>query len=195
MKLSDYKIILASNSPRRKELLSGLDLDYTVKVLPDVDESYPNNINKEDISEYISKKKAEAYLPYLKNDTLLITADTLVIMGNDVFGKPKDKEDAKRMLRALSGNTHKVITGVSITTLERQKTFKVISEVRFSDLEDSEIEYYVSKYNPLDKAGAYGIQEWIGYVAVENISGSYFNIMGLPVQKLYQELKKFIGEK
>lgn len=187
----DYDIILASNSPRRKELLSGLDLEYEVKVLPDVDESYPDSLEKEKVAEYISVRKAEAYSPYLGDKTLLITADTIVLLDSEIYGKPTDEEDAKRMLRALSGKTHQVITGVSLTAKDKKKSFSVVSEVRFSELDDSEIDYYVSKYKPLDKAGAYGIQEWIGYVAVEYMSGSYFNIMGLPIQRLYRELKKF----
>lgn len=191
MDLSKYKIILASNSPRRKELLSGLGLEYTVKVLPDIDESHPESIRGEEIAGYIAQKKANAYKQYLEDDTLLITADTIVLMNDVVYGKPVDVDDAKRMLRNLSGNTHLVVTGVCLTTKGKQHTFSVTSEVRFARLEESEIEYYVDNYKPLDKAGAYGIQEWIGYVAVEYISGSYFNIMGLPVQRLYQELKKF----
>lgn len=191
MNLDHYNIILASNSPRRKELLSGLDLHYKVKTLPDVDESYPENLKGKEIPIYIAKEKAEAYQSYIKDDTLLITADTIVLLDGQVYGKPVDLEDAKRMLHKLSGKTHQVITGVCITTKQKQHTFGVTSEVRFAKLEDSEIDYYVDKYKPTDKAGAYGIQEWIGYVAVEYISGSYFNIMGLPVQRLYQELKKF----
>lgn len=187
----NYKIILASNSPRRKELLSGLDLDYNIVVLPDIDESYPQDINKEEVALYIAKKKAKAYKSLLTENTLVITADTVVVLEEKVLGKPIDESEAKDMLRQLSGKTHQVITGVCLTTNDKQKTFSVISDVRFSNLEDSEIEYYVSKYRPLDKAGAYGIQEWIGYVAVEYIGGSYFNVMGLPIQRLYQELKKF----
>jgi septum formation protein len=189
--LSRYEIILASNSPRRKELLSGLDIEYTVKALPDIDESFPDSLAGEEIALYISKAKADAYKGYLKDDTMLITADTIVLMDNKVYGKPENKDEAKQMLRELSGNTHIVATGVCITTKAKQHAFTVSSEVRFASLEESEINYYVEKYTPLDKAGAYGIQEWIGYVAVEYISGSYFNIMGLPVQRLYQELKKF----
>lgn len=189
--LSNYKIILASNSPRRKELLSGLDIDYDIKTLPDIDESYPDHLQGEDIAIYIAKEKADAYKSFLDNDTLLITADTIVLLEGMVYGKPIDEEDAKRMLRDLSGKTHSVMTGVCITTKEKQRAFGVSSEVRFATLEEDEIEYYVTKYKPLDKAGAYGVQEWIGYIAVEYISGSYFNIMGLPIQRLYQELKKF----
>lgn len=191
MRLSEYKIILASNSPRRKELLSGLDLEYEVRTLPDIDETYPDNLKGEEIALYIANKKAEAYKNLLKDNTLLITADTIVLLINKVYGKPNNEEDAKRMLRELSGNTHQVVTGVCILTKTKQKSFAVTSEVRFTDLSESEIEYYVSKYKPLDKAGAYGIQEWIGYIGIEHISGSYFNVMGLPVQRLYRELQNF----
>ena len=189
--LSQYHIILASNSPRRKELLSGLDIKYEIKTLPDVDESYPGNLQGEDIAIYIAREKANAYAAYMQDDTLLIAADTIVLLEGRVYGKPVDAEDAMQMLRDLSGKTHEVITGVCISTKAKQKTFSVSSQVRFAQLEEDEINYYVSKYKPLDKAGAYGIQEWIGYVAVEYISGSYFNIMGLPIQRLYHELKNF----
>lgn len=191
LNLSRYNIILASNSPRRKELLSGLNIPYKIKTLPDIDESYPDNLIGEDIAIYIAKEKANAYLDQLDGNTLLITADTIVLLDGKVYGKPSDDTDAKQMLRDLSGKTHQVITGVCITTKDKQVSFGVSSEVRFSKLDDDEIEYYVSNYKPFDKAGAYGVQEWIGYVAVEYISGSYFNIMGLPIQRLYRELKKF----
>ena len=189
MKLSKYDIVLASNSPRRKELLSGLDLDYRIELLPDIDESYPQDIQGAEIARYVAQKKAEAY--ELNADTLLITADTIVLLGDKVLGKPKDQQEAKEMLTALSGRTHTVATGVCIFTKEKKRAFVVTSEVRFAKIDKAEIDYYVDKYRPLDKAGAYGVQEWIGYVAVEHISGSYFNIMGLPVQRLYQELKNF----
>lgn len=189
--LTKYNVILASNSPRRKELLSGLGIEYEVKTLPDIDESYPEDLQGEDIAIHIAKEKANAYCEFLESNTLLITADTIVILEGKVYGKPEDEKDAKHMLRELSGKTHEVITGVCITTKEKQHTFGVASQVRFAQLEDSEIDYYVTKYKPFDKAGAYGVQEWIGYVAVEYISGSYFNIMGLPIQRLYQELKRF----
>ncbi|MDR2956219.1 MAG: Maf-like protein [Prevotella sp.] len=187
--LSRYNVVLASNSPRRKELLSGLGIDYVIKTLPDIDESYPSNIKGEDIATYISKTKADAYKAYMESDTLLITADTIVLLDGKVYGKPRNVEEAKQMLTDLSGNTHQVITGVCITTKKKQKVFAVSSEVRFAKLEEEEIDFYVTKFRPFDKAGAYGIQEWIGYIAVEYISGSYFNIMGLPIQRLYQELK------
>lgn len=189
MNFTQYNILLASHSPRRKELLSGLDIDY--KIIPplDIDETYPENIKGADIAKYLAEKKAKAYT--LKENDLLITADTIVLLNDQVLGKPIDIEEAKKMLRLLSGKMHTVATGVSITTTEKQSSFVITSEVRFAQLDESEISYYVDKYKPLDKAGAYGIQEWIGHIAVEYISGSYFNIMGLPVQRLYQALKKF----
>ncbi len=187
-----YDIILASNSPRRKELLSGLDIKYRVEVLDDIDESYPEDMDKTMVAEFLAKKKAEAYSGLLTSENaMVITADTVVLQDNKIYGKPVDLADAKKILTDLSGKTHQVISGVSLTTKKRQKSFSVFSEVRFARLEESEIDYYLTRYNPVDKAGSYGIQEWIGYVAVEYISGSYFNIMGLPVQRLYQELKHF----
>ena len=189
--LKKYRLILASNSPRRKELLAGLGLDYEVRTLPDVDESYPESLQGGDIPLYISRVKADAYKPMLQPDELMITADTIVWMDGMVLGKPRNKLGAIEMLRQLSGGVHYVYTGVSITTQTRQESFYVATEVRFANLTDEEIEYYVDTYQPMDKAGAYGVQEWIGYIGVENIQGSYFNVMGLPVQRLYTELKKF----
>ena len=186
--LNKYRVILASNSPRRKELLSGLGVDYEVRTLPDVDESYPAGLQGGDIPLYIAREKAEAYRPMLQPDELMITADTIVWLDGKVLGKPGDKDEALQMLRGLSGRTHEVFTGVCITTKEWQRSFTVCTEVRFSPLSEDEITYYVDKYLPMDKAGAYGVQEWIGYVGVEYISGSYYNIMGLPVQRLYREL-------
>lgn len=189
--LKKYRLILASNSPRRKELLAGLGLDYEVRTLPDVDESYPESLQGGDIPLYISRMKADAYKPMLQPDELMITADTIVWMDGMVLGKPRNKFGAIEMLKQLSGGVHYVYTGVSITTQTRQESFYVATEVRFANLTDEEIEYYVDTYQPMDKAGAYGVQEWIGYIGVENIQGSYFNVMGLPVQRLYTELKKF----
>ena len=189
--LKKYRLILASNSPRRKELLAGLGLDYEVRTLPDVDESYPESLQGGDIPLYISRMKADDYKPMLQPDELMITADTIVWMDGMVLGKPRKKLGAIEMLRQLSGGVHYVYTGVSITTQTRQESFYVATEVRFANLTDEEIEYYVDTYQPMDKAGAYGVQEWIGYIGVENIQGSYFNVMGLPVQRLYTELKKF----
>ena len=226
------RIILASNSPRRRELLSGLGLEYEVRTLQGIDESYPQGLAMEEIPQYISRKKAAAYS--LKPDELLITADTIVWLDGEVLGKPADEEDARRMLRKLSARTHTVVTGVTLTYWNEearvkdeafpagqetgtrdigataspsslaphpsscpqpfpsicQVTFPSVSQVTFAQLTDSEIDRYVAQYRPLDKAGAYGIQEWIGYIGIASIEGSYFNVMGLPVQRLYTELKK-----
>ena len=222
----NYKIILASNSPRRKELLAGLDIPFEVKVIKGIDESYPETLDAYEVAEYISSKKAEAYRGLLDEEpsgkaseeqagnpsekasekqgeeavqTLILTADTVVIAPtadeqNDqegkgvILGKPKDEEDAVRMLRMLSGKTHHVVTGVCLTTRSQQRHFSVITEVTFKHLSDAEISYYISHYKPFDKAGAYGIQEWIGYVGCTGLKGSYFNVMGLPVQRIYEEI-------
>lgn len=190
--LATYRIILGSNSPRRRELLAGLDLSFDVHVIPGLQENYPDSLQPQEIPVFLSKQKAEAYLPTLEDQVLLITADTIVWNETEVIGKPKDREDAIRMLRSLSGHEHQVVTGVCLTTTKKQETFSVVSSVRFASLTDEEIIYYVDKYKPFDKAGAYGIQEWIGYVGVESIFGSFYNVMGLPVQRLYQELKRFV---
>ncbi len=186
-----YKVILASNSPRRKELLAGLDIDFEVRVVKNIDESYPEDIPTRDIAEYISKKKAAAYQTMIAADELVITADTIVVLDHEVMGKPKDKEDATRMLHKLSGKTHQVITGVTLTTTRRQMSFSVETDVTFKRFSDEEVDYYVDHYKPYDKAGAYGIQEWIGYIGVTALHGSYFNVMGLPVQRIYEALKLF----
>lgn len=188
--LSKYKVILASNSPRRKELLSGLGVAYEVKTMPDVDESYPEGLGGGEIARHIARGKAEAYRPLIQADELVITADTIVWLDGTVMGKPKDEEEAMNMLRRLSGKTHQVITGVCLTTVSMQKTFATVTDVTFARLTEDEISYYVTRYRPMDKAGSYGVQEWIGFVGVENLSGSYFNVMGLPIQRLYTELKK-----
>lgn len=186
-----YKVILASNSPRRKELLGGLGIDFEVRTLQGIDESYPESLVGEEIPIYISGKKAEAYLSTIAEDELVITADTIVYDAGQVLGKPANREDAVNMLRQLSGHAHEVITGVSIVTKQKTVQFASVSKVHFTTLTDEEITYYVDHFKPFDKAGAYGIQEWIGYVAVTRIEGSYFNVMGLPIQRLYTELKKF----
>lgn len=188
--LKKYRIILASNSPRRKELLAGLGVAYEVRTLPDVDESYPPELKGADIPQYISVEKANAYRAMLQPDELMITADTIVWIEGRVLGKPAGREEAMQMLRDMSGRTHEVFTGVCLTTTEWQRSFSAQTEVRFAELSEEEIAYYVDNYRPLDKAGAYGVQEWIGFIGVENIAGSYFNIMGLPVQRLYRELLK-----
>ena len=187
--LKKYRIILASASPRRRELLAGLDVDFVVRALPDVDESFPATLQGGDIPLYISKKKADAYRPIMADDELVITADTIVWLDGVALGKPVDEADARRMLRNMSGKTHQVFTGVAITTKDEQRCFVAQSDVTFATLTDDEIEYYIAKYKPMDKAGSYGAQEWIGYIGMSNIVGSYFNVMGLPVQRLYSELK------
>ena len=192
MELKKYHIILASNSPRRRELLRGLDLDFEVRVLPGIAEDHPDGMRAEDIPVFISKEKASAYKDSLEANDLLITADTMVILDGKALGKPKDDDDARRMLHALSGKTHHVVTGVTISAKDKVRTFGVSTDVAFKPLSDEEIDYYVNHYHPLDKAGAYGIQEWIGYVGVTSIHGSYFNVMGLPVQRIWDELNKFV---
>ena len=188
--LRKYHVILASNSPRRRELLAGLGIDFEVKVLPDIEESYPATLPVGQIAEYIACEKAQAYSGLLAADDLVITADTVVIVGNEVLGKPADAAEARQMLRLLSGRTHQVTTGVCLTTKQRQVHFSVTTDVTFKPLSDEEIDYYVTTYSPFDKAGAYGIQEWIGYVGVTGLHGSYFNVMGLPVQRIYGEIAK-----
>ena len=191
MVAKDYKVILASNSPRRKELLAGIDVKFKVRVIQDIDESYPSDLPTKNIAEYISRKKAAVYQQQMAPDELIITADTIVVLGDEVMGKPHDEADARRMLRELSGQTHQVITGVTLTTIQKQISFSVETDVTFKALSDSEIGYYISHYKPFDKAGAYGIQEWIGHIGVTGLQGSYFNVMGLPVQRIYEALSNF----
>lgn len=190
--LKRYNVILASNSPRRRELLADLGIDFQVKTLKGVDESYPHDLPVLEIAEYISRKKAHAYKSQMSADQLIITADTVVILGDEVLGKPADAADARRMLRELSGKTHKVVTGVTIATTCNIKSFSAVTDVEFAPLSDEDINYYVDHYRPLDKAGAYGIQEWIGCMGVRHISGSFYNVMGLPLHRLYSELNQFI---
>jgi septum formation protein len=187
------KLILSSNSPRRKELLAGLDIPFEVRVVKGIDESFPNDLPTDEIAEFVSKKKAAAYA--VAEDEIVITADTIVVLDGDVLGKPRDLDDATAMLRRLSGRTHRVITGVTLKNEVKQTSFSVVSEVTFKSLSDDEISYYVHRYQPLDKAGAYGIQEWIGYVGVTSLSGSYFNVVGFPVQRIYEVLRKEFGVK
>ncbi len=187
--LKKYRVILASASPRRRELLGGLDVDFEVRRLSDVDESFPAELQGGEIPLYISKKKADAYRPSMVADELVITADTIVWLDGAALGKPADEADARRMLRGMSGKAHSVFTGVTITTKAEQRSFVAQSDVTFAQLTDEEIDYYIAKYRPMDKAGSYGAQEWIGYIGMSNIVGSYFNVMGLPVQRLYSELK------
>lgn len=191
MMQNKYHIILASNSPRRRELLSGLGINFSVSVKEGIDESYPPSLPVLEVAEYIATKKSDAYKCGIQEGELVLTADTIVALDNVIYGKPKDESDAIHMLKSLSGHTHHVVTGVCLTTTERQQRFSVCTDVTFKQLSEAEIKYYVSHYQPFDKAGAYGIQEWIGYIGVTSISGSYYNVMGLPVQRIYEELCRF----
>lgn len=191
MNISSYNIVLASNSPRRKELLSGIDIDYEIRLLTDVDETYPDDMNPEEVPEYLSRKKAEANVDTLEEKELLLTADTIVLLDGEILGKPGNVEETKAMLCRLSGKTHLVITGVSLTSKQKQVSFSETTKVTFSKLTSDEIDYYSENYNPTDKAGAYGVQEWIGYVGVERLEGSYFNVMGLPIGRVYKEIRAF----
>ena len=180
---------MASNSPRRRELLAGLGLSYQVRLKDGIDESYPAQMDVAEVPQYISQKKAQAYT--LADSELLITADTIVCLDNEILGKPKDNAEAHLMLSKLSGRTHQVITGVTLKTTKWTHTFSCTSNVTFASLTEHEIDYYIQNYHPLDKAGAYGIQEWIGYVGVTALNGSYFNVMGLPVQRIFEALRCF----
>lgn len=186
-----YKIILASQSPRRQSLLKGLGLDFEIKVKNGIEEIYPETLQREEIAVFLAETKANAYTSELKDSELLVTADTIVWLSGEVLGKPEDVNDAKNILRKLSGKSHYVITGVCLKTTAKEISFHSETEVHFKSLTEEEIEYYIQNFKPMDKAGAYGIQEWIGYIGVESINGSYFNVMGLPIQRLYDELIKF----
>ena len=187
---SKYNILLASASFRRRELLTQLGVQYSLVKPSQEEEVVPSDICVEDVSEYLACQKSNAYNE-LKGNDLLITADTTVIVDNKILGKPKDYSDAFQMLRLLSGKTHLVVTGVCLRSVDKVVSFSVKTEVTFSKLDDEEIRFYIENYKPFNKAGAYGIQEWIGKVAVEGINGSFYNVVGLPVQRLYRELKKF----
>lgn len=189
--LKDYNILLASRSPRRQELMSELHIPFKVITLGGIDESYPSSLPAMEVAPYLSKIKANAYLSRLSENDLIITADTVVILNNKIYGKPDGRESAISMLEELSGKAHHVVTGVSISTHNKQITFSSVTEVVFAELSKKDIEYYVDTFLPFDKAGAYGIQEWIGCIAVERINGSFYNVMGLPVHKLYKELQNF----
>ncbi len=189
--LKKYHLLLASNSPRRRELLSQLRIPFNVINLGGIDESYPDSLPREEVAQYIATKKADAYTARMRDNELIITADTVVILGDRVLGKPKTCEEAVEMLLALSDKTHKVCSGVCITTRNRRTSISTVTEVTFGEITPEEARYYVDNFMPLDKAGAYGIQEWIGCVAVEKIDGSYYNVMGLPVHQLYNELELF----
>ena len=189
--LKKYNIVLASKSPRRQELMKGIGLEFSV-ITKDVDESYPSNMSVYDVAPFLSLKKAKAFNDdELPENYMVITADTVVVVDDMILGKPKDEADARGMLGRISGKKHSVITGVTVRTSDKVKTFSVVSKVSFETLDQEEIDYYVNNFRPYDKAGAYGIQEWIGYIGVNHVEGSYFNVMGLPTQKLYKMLKTF----
>ena len=191
-KLKNYRVILASGSERRRQLLSELGIDFEVVVKP-VDESYPDNLRGEQVAEYIAASKAKMFINDIKANELVIAADTIVAVDDKILGKPSDKTDALRMLREISGKTHEVITGVAILTCNKIMTFTDTTKVTFKEMTDGELNYYVEKYSPFDKAGAYGIQEWIGIAACSRIEGSFYNVMGLPVQKVYGKLCEIVS--
>jgi septum formation protein len=191
-KLKEYRIILASQSLRRRELIKGLDIPFEIAENYNFDESYPPDMSPDEVAAYLAGQKSDAYPRKLDEKEILVTADTMVKCQNELLGKPENKEDAVAMLKKLSGRKHEVITGVCIKNLRKKMIFSVSSYVFFAELSHGDIEYYVDKYSPLDKAGAYGIQEWIGYTSIERIEGSYYNIMGLPVARLWKELKCLI---
>ena len=191
-RLKNHRLILASASPRRRELLAACDIDFTLAEKFECEERYPADLEADKVAEYLSQLKSNAYPHALKKGDILLTADTVVIAGGEILGKPKDNADAERMLKILSGATHKVVTGVTLRTPSRTISFSAKSLVTFRVLENEEIAYYIEKYRPLDKAGAYGIQEWIGYTAIEGLQGSFYNVMGLPVQKVCIALKELV---
>lgn len=189
--LNKYNIVLASKSPRRQELLKGIGVVFSI-LTKEVDESFPSRLPLIDVAPFLSLKKAKAFEDAeLPENYMVITADTVVIVENEILGKPKDRDDAVRMMNLLSGKVHKVVTGVTVHTKEKTKTFSVTSKVTFETLDNQEVDYYIDNFKPYDKAGAYGVQEWIGYIGVSNVEGSYYNVMGLPTQKLYKVLKEF----
>ncbi|WP_315404717.1 Maf-like protein [Hoylesella saccharolytica] len=186
---TDYQLILASASPRRKELLAGLNIPFEVRLIDEIDETYPSELPIDEVPLYISQKKAAAYKANVSPQTIVLTADTVVVCNEQILGKPINEADARRMLQMLSGKTHRVITGVTLLVEGNSKSFSVATDVTFKPLSAAEIDYYIRTFKPFDKAGAYGIQEWIGYIGVTAINGSYFNVMGLPVQRIYEELR------
>ena len=191
-RLKDFRLILASASPRRRELLAACDLEFVLADKFECEERYPADLTADKVAEYLSQLKSNAYPHALDEKDILLTADTVVILGDKILGKPHSEEEAVEMISSLSGATHKVVTGVTLRTAKQTISFSAESLVSFRTLEAEEVRYYVEKYRPLDKAGAYGIQEWIGYIGIEGIEGSFYNVMGLPVQRLYATLKELI---
>lgn len=189
--LKGINIILASKSPRRHDLLKGLGIDFEIRT-KDVDESFSEDLKGAAIPEFLARKKADAFRSEMAGNELVITSDTVVCLGDSVFNKPETEDEAVEMIATLSGKSHEVITGICLTTVSKQTVFSDVTKVYFAQLDNAEIEWYVKHYKPYDKAGAYGIQEWIGYIGIEKIEGSFYNVMGLPTQKLYVELKQFL---
>lgn len=187
----DRHIVLGSNSPRRRELLAMLTDDFTIAISKNIDESYPSDLPPDIVPVYLSQLKARAYREDLSDRDILITADTVVIHGHDILGKPRDEDDARHILRLLSDSTHRVVTGVTISDVSHSHSFASTTEVHFDQLSEQEIDSYISTCSPYDKAGAYGIQEWIGAIGISGINGCYYNVMGLPLHDLYHALKKF----
>ena len=190
--LKDKQIILASGSPRRRELLSAMDIPFTVDTGNTFDESWSSDTPHEKVPELMSEGKSFGFHRELADNEILVTSDTMVLCGMEILGKPKDRDDAIRMLKLLSGRGHQVITAVTLRDREKKKTFSVTSNVFFKELSDSEITYYLDTYKPYDKAGAYGIQEWIGYIGISRLEGSFYNVMGFPASRFYEELKAFL---
>ena len=190
--LKDKQIILASGSPRRRELLSAMDIPFTVDTGNTFDESWPSDTPHEKVPELMAEGKSFGFHRELADNEILVTSDTMVLCGTEILGKPKDRDDAIQMLKLLSGRGHQVITAVTLRDREKKKTFSVTSNVFFKELSDSEITYYLDTYKPYDKAGAYGIQEWIGYIGISRLEGSFYNVMGFPASRFYEELKAFL---
>ena len=188
--IKKYDVVLASKSPRRKELLEMLDIPFEIKVKEGIDETYPSDMPVYEVAEFLSRLKGKAYAADIKGNEMVITADTVVILDDKIYGKPYDKQDAIEMLMHLQGRTHVVVSGVCVATKDKIKSFSTSTSVTFAPLSKDEATWYVEKYHPLDKAGAYGIQEWIGCAAVARIDGSFYNVMGLPVHQLYKVLKE-----
>lgn len=193
MELNGKRLILASASPRRRELLAGLDVEFTVDTENTFIESTPDDIDPRMVPELMSKGKSHGFHRELEEDEILVTSDTMVLCGDEILGKPKDKADAVRMLRLLSGREHQVITAVTIRSNKQEKTFSVTSNVYFKNLTDKEIDFYIENFRPFDKAGAYGIQEWIGYIGISRLEGSFYNVMGFPTQRFYEEVQEFLA--
>ena len=191
-RLKNHRLILASASPRRRELLADCDLDFVLAEKFECEECYPADLAAEKVAEYLSQLKSNAYPHAMSEGDILLTADTVVISGDKILGKPHSEAEAVEMISTLSGATHKVVTGVTLRTTKRTISFSAESLVSFRALDTEEVSYYVERYRPMDKAGAYGIQEWIGYIGIEGIEGSFYNVMGLPTQRLYQALKELL---